>query len=152
MWTVFKVFNLVQYCFCFCLVFLATSHGGLLAPPPGTKSNTPVIEGKILTTGPPGKWKWSCSVVSNSLPPHGLYPTRLLCPLDFLGKGTGVGCHFLLQGLFPTQGWNPVRLHCRQTLYCLSLQGSPKKHRGKEWLVFQGASKTHFTISHLSVL
>ena len=39
----------------------------------------------------------SCSVVSNSLQPHGLWPTRLLCPWDFPGKNTGVGCHFLLQ-------------------------------------------------------
>ena len=49
---------------------------------------------------------FSCSVVSNSLWPHGLYPARLLCPQDFLGKNTGVGCHFLLQGIFPTQGSN----------------------------------------------
>ena len=42
--------------------------------------------------------KWSCSVVSNSLWPHGLQPTRLLRPWDFPGKSTGVGCHFLLQG------------------------------------------------------
>ena len=41
------------------------------------------------------KWKWSCSVVSNSLPPHGLQPTRLLHPLDFSGKSTGVGCHWV---------------------------------------------------------
>ena len=52
--------------------------------------------------------------------------TRLLCPRDFLGKSTGVGCHFLLQGIFPTQGLNPGLPHCRQTLYCLSHQGSPK--------------------------
>ena len=43
------------------------------------------------------KWKWSRSVVSNSLRPHGLQPTRLLCPWDFPGKSTGVGCHCLLQ-------------------------------------------------------
>ena len=42
------------------------------------------------------KWKWSCSVVSNSSRPHGLQPTRLLCPWDFPGKSTGVGCHCLL--------------------------------------------------------
>ena len=30
--------------------------------------------------------------------------TRLLCPWDFPGKNTAVGCHFLLQGIFPTQG------------------------------------------------
>ena len=34
-----------------------------------------------------------CSVVSDSLGPHGLRPTRLLCPWDFSGKNTGVGCH-----------------------------------------------------------
>ena len=39
--------------------------------------------------------------------PFGLWPTRLLCPWDVLGKSTGVGCHFLLQGIFPSQGSNP---------------------------------------------
>ena len=43
------------------------------------------------------KWKWSRSVVSDSLRPNGLQPTRLLCPCDFPGKSTGVGCHCLLQ-------------------------------------------------------
>ena len=38
-------------------------------------------------------------------------PDRLLCPSDFPGKNTGVGCHFLLQGIFPTQGWNLSHLH-----------------------------------------
>ena len=41
------------------------------------------------------------------------------------GKNTGVGCHFLLQGIFPTQGLDPGLLHCRQILYHLSHQGSP---------------------------
>ena len=44
------------------------------------------------------------SVMSDSVQPHG-EPTRFLCPWDFPGKNTGVGCH-LLQGLFPTQGLN----------------------------------------------
>ena len=39
----------------------------------------------------------SCSVVSNSLQPHGLEPTRPLCPWDSPGKSTGVGCHVLLR-------------------------------------------------------
>ena len=68
------------------------------------------------------KWKWSRSVVSDSLRPHGLEPTTLLHPWDFPGKSTGVGCHFLLQGIFLTQGLNPGLLHCRQMLYCLSHQ------------------------------
>ena len=44
-------------------------------------------------------WKWngSCSVVSDSLRPHGLQPTRLLCPWDFPGKSRGVGCCCLLR-------------------------------------------------------
>ena len=47
------------------------------------------------------------SVMSDSLPPCGLSPARLLCPWNFPGKNTGVGCHFLLQGSSPTQGWSP---------------------------------------------
>ena len=43
------------------------------------------------------KWKWSRWVVSDSSQPHGLQPTRLLCPWHFPGKSTGVGCHCLLQ-------------------------------------------------------
>ena len=69
--------------------------------------------------------KWSRSVVSDSLRPHGLLPTWLLCPWDFPGNSTGVDCHFLLQRIFPTQGSNPGLPHCRQTLYCLSHQRSP---------------------------
>ena len=48
-----------------------------------------------------------------------------LCPLNSLGKNTGVGCHSHLQGIFPNQVSNPGLLHCRQTLYHLSHQGSP---------------------------
>ena len=49
--------------------------------------------------------------MSDSLRPHRLYPTKLLCPWNFLGKNTWGGCHFLLQGIFPTQGSNPHLLH-----------------------------------------
>ena len=44
---------------------------------------------------------------------------------DSPGKNTGVDCHVLLQGIFPTQGSNPGLLHCRQILYSLNHQGSP---------------------------
>ena len=67
----------------------------------------------------------SCSVVFNPLWLHVLEPARLLCPWNSSGKNTGVGCHFLLQGIFLTQGSNPGLLHCRQILYYLSHQGSP---------------------------
>ena len=46
----------------------------------------------------------SYSVMSNSLTPRGLQPTGLLCPWKFPGKNIGVGCPFLLQGIFSTQG------------------------------------------------
>ena len=58
------------------------------------------------------------------LQPHGLQPARLLCPWDFPGKNAGVGCHALLQGIFPTQGSKPGLLHCRVfTLYFGLLSG-----------------------------
>ena len=66
------------------------------------------------------KLKVLVTVVSEVLRPHGLEPTRLLCPWDFPGKNTGVGCCFLLQGMFLTQGSNSSilhLLHCRQILY-----------------------------------
>ena len=48
----------------------------------------------------------SHSAVPDSLQPHGLAPTRLLCPWDSPGKNTGVGCHSLLQQICLTQGSN----------------------------------------------
>ena len=48
------------------------------------------------------------SVVFNSLWPHGLQPTRLLCPWDSPGKNTGVGCHALRQGIFKPKNQNHV--------------------------------------------
>ena len=54
----------------------------------------------------------NCSLPGSSV--HGYSP----------GKNTGVGCHALLQGIFPTQGLNPGLPHCRQPLYSLSHQGS----------------------------
>ena len=70
------------------------------------------------------KWKWSRSVVSDSSRPHGLQPTRLLCPWDFPGKSSGVGCHCLLpiilqHGLFPSTGasWH-VRIQISLLFYC----------------------------------
>ena len=63
----------------------------------------------------------SCSVVSDSLRPHKLYSLW-----NSPGHNTGVGSHSFLQGIFPTQRLNPGLLHCRQILYQLSHQGSPR--------------------------
>ena len=68
---------------------------------------------------------FSYSALYNSLRPRGVESTRLLCPSDSPGKNSGVGCHYLLQGIFLAQGLNLGLLHCRQILYLLSHQGSP---------------------------
>ena len=74
------------------------------------------------------KNKVGCSVVSNSLRPHGLLPTRLLCSWDSPGKNTGVSCPALLQGIFPTQGSNPhllCLLHWQEGSLPLAPLGKP---------------------------
>ena len=69
----------------------------------------------------------ACSVCS-SLWPHGLQPTRLLCPWNSPGEKTGVGCHLLFQGIFLTQGLNLnllCLLHYRQILHCWASREAP---------------------------
>ena len=79
--------------------------------PPGSPVHG-ILQGRTLEWVPflspmheSEKWKWSCSVMSNSSPPHGLQPTKLLHPWDFPGKSTGVGCHWLLWKLNRVK-WN----------------------------------------------
>ena len=60
-----------------------------------------------------------------TLRPRGLCPTRLLCPWDFPGKNTGMGCHSLLQGIFPTQESNLYRLHWQADFLRWRHLGSP---------------------------
>ena len=74
----------------------------------------------------------SCSVVSGSLWPHGLYS-----PWNSPGQNTRVGSHSLLQGIFQTQGSNPGLLHCPRILYQLSHKGSP---RNLEWVAYPFSS------------
>ena len=73
------------------------------------------------------------SVISNFLQPIYCSPPHSSDHRDSPGKNTGVGCHVLLQGIFPTQGLNPGLPHCRQILYHLSYQGSP---RILEWVAY----------------
>ena len=81
-----------------------------------------------------------CSLPGSSV--HGILQARVL--------STGVDCHFLLQGIFPTQGSNLGLPHCRQMLYHLSHQGSPtnegkpknrQKAHGKKFGFFQELKK-----------
>ena len=79
----------------------------------------------------------------DSLLPYGPEPARLLCPWDFPGKNTGVGCHFPLQGIFPTQGLNPHFL-CHLHWQVGSLSLAPP---GNCSSIFDVLSHIHF--SHL---
>ena len=151
MWTIFKVF--IEFVTVFCLFFMFWCFDivacGILASCPGTELPPPALQ-EVLTTGPPGKslfiTYWSSTVYKALYLP-------LLClvapscltlgdPMDytgspvhgdFPGKNTGVGCHSLLQGIFPTQRMNLGLPHCRWILYRLSQQGSP---RILEWVAY----------------
>ena len=79
-----------------------------------------------------------CAVLSCSVCPALCYPMDCSPPGssvhgDSPGKNTRVGCHALLQEIFPIQGSNPGLPHCRQILYCLRHQESPKI---LEWVVY----------------
>ena len=74
------------------------------------------------------------SVMSNFLWPHGLY-----CPWNSPGQNIGVGSLSLLQGICPAQGLNPGPQHCRQILYQLSHQGSP---RILQWVAYPFSSRS----------
>ena len=81
------------------------------------------------------KWSESCSAVSNSFQPHGLYG-----PWSSPGQNTGVGSFSLLQRTFPTQGSNPGLLHCRRILYQLSHKESPRILEWVAYPFFRGSS------------
>ena len=68
----------------------------------------------------------SHSVISDPfITPWNIAHARLLCPWNFSGKNTGVGCHFLLQGIFSIQRSNLHLLHCRQTVYHWASREAP---------------------------
>ena len=65
---------------------------------------------------------------------------------DSTGKNTTVACHALLKGIIPTQGSNPSLLHCRQILYHLNHQGTPRVLEWVSYLFSRGTSqKLHKT-------
>ena len=75
-------------------------------------------------------------VVSDCSWPHGLYPARLLCPWGFPGKNTEVGCHFLLQGIFPTQGSNLNLMYWQVGSLLLESPGKPLLGKETRTLLF----------------
>ena len=82
---------------------------------------SPLLRIHAYSAPPTMSSRESLSVMSDSLWPRGLYS-----PWNPLGQNSGVGSLSLLQGIFPTQWWNSGLPHCRQILYQLSHQGSPR--------------------------
>ena len=88
-------------------------------PPPYSKNYSTVpVTSKLSADSVENE---RCSVVSDSLWPHGLY-SQWNSP----GQNTGVGSLSLLQGIFPTQGSNTGLRHCKWILYQLSHQGTSR--------------------------
>ena len=89
--------------------------------------HSPLFRGNTFRIPPSFRSSSGSEVIaahSDSVTPTDCSPHRFLCPWDFPGKNTRMGCHSLLQGFSPTQGLNLGLWHCRQVLYCLSRQGS----------------------------
>ena len=109
-------------------------------PGPGIKPMSPALAGRFLSTG--------VCLVAQSCPtrcdPMDYSPPGS-CPWDSPGKNTGVGCHALLKGIFPTHGWNPGLPHCRQILYCLSHGGSPSI---LEWVAYPFSRGSSQPLNH----
>ena len=82
-----------------------------------------------------GDEQCACSVVSDSSQPQGLQPTRILSSWVFPDKNTGVGCHFLLQEIFPTLGLNPSLLCLSLSPHCIAVNSLPLEPRciGGDW-------------------
>ena len=82
-------------------------------------------------------------------------PTRLLCPWNSPGKSTGVGCHALLQRIFPTQESNPGLPHCWRILNILATREALKNiksNKGKWQITFKGTPfrlSAHFSTETL---
>ena len=72
---------------------------------------------------------FSCYHVRLSCNTMDCSPAGSFCPQDFPGKNTRAGCHFPIQGIFPTQGSNPHILHWQASSGPLSHQGSPHRPR-----------------------
>ena len=87
----------------------------------------------------------SCNPMDCSLPGFSVHG-------DSPDKNTGVGCHGLLQGIFPTHGSNPGLLHCRQILYHLSNKGIPKNVLSVQFSSVQSLSRVRVFAAPWNVL
>ena len=104
-------------------------------PHPESQPAAPALQANSLPMSPPWKAQLRGVCVSHSVVFDSATPGRSLPGSSVPGILQArilewVGSHSLLRGIFPTQGWNPGLLHCRQILYHQSHQGSPYGGRG----------------------
>ena len=118
----------------------SSAHAAWQSARPGRNTCMRVAESPAVRLDPhnvvdPPSSLCSCSVASASLRRRGLQPTRLFRPWDFPGENTEAGCHFLIQGIFPTQtqGWNSCLLHCRWILcHCTTWEAPNTAYVGRK--------------------
>ena len=110
-----------------CLTLCDPIDGSLLGSPVPGILQARTLEWVAISFSSPmhesEKWKWSRSVVSYSVRPHGLQPTRLLRAWDFPGKSTRVGCHCLLRWKHEEHYQTTVFLHSNNSLCSLASWG-----------------------------
>ena len=108
--------------------YMGFPGGSAIKNPLANAGHSGLMPGSGRSPGASENESESLSLVSDSLQSYGLYN-----PWNSPGQNIGVGSLSLLQGIFPTQGLNPDLPHCRQILYQLSHQGSP---RILEWVAY----------------
>ena len=81
-----------------------------------------------------------------------MYPTRLLYPWDFPGKNTGMGCHFFLQGISPTQGSNPCLSHLGRLFTIWATRETHHKIDDQSWKRLHTQRQENLSLSHLGIL
>ena len=98
-------------------------------------------------------WFWTLAWKWTSLSHFGLFAIPwTIQSMEFWSQNTGVGCHALLQGIFPIQGLNPGLPHCRRILYQLSHKGNPRILEWVAYLFSSGSSwpRNWTGVSHIA--
>ena len=112
--------------FCKAIIFQLNNKFKIKGTTKGQKMQFPVESSRVISEP---IYLYCAVLVTQSCPtlcdPMDCSPPGSSVHGDFPGKSTGVGCHAILQGIFPNQGSNPGLLHYRWILYHLSHQGSP---------------------------
>ena len=137
----------VRLCVCSVVQLCPTLYDSVDCSPTGSSVHG-IFQARLLQFS---SGQFNHSVVSDSLRPHGLWPTRLLCPWESPGKKTAVGSHSLLQGMFPTQGSNPHLLHWQVDSFTTASHRKPIQHHFCQIIWAQSCEKLPWNGCHYSL-